>query len=82
MNAARRTATTTALTALLAATGLVLVAPASADPGRAVPAPHRMDGRAMEQMMASQGEQGMANMMQRSPAMQRMHAQMMGGSPS
>ena len=82
MTAARRTAMTAALTALAASAGLVLVAPASADPGRGVPAPHRMDGRAMEQMMASQGEEGMAAMMQRSPAMQRMHTQMMGGAAS
>lgn len=82
MTAVRRTVTTAALTALVAAAGLVSVAPASAAPGKARPAPHVMDGRAMQQMMASQGDRGMAAMMERSPAMQRMHAQMMAGTSS
>lgn len=82
MTVARRTAATTALTALAAAAGLVLSAPASAAPGGATPTPHQMGGRAMTGMMASQGDEGMTAMMQRSPAMQRMHAQMMGGAAS
>ena len=82
MTARRRTATTTAMTAALAAAGLLIAAPASAAPGKAQPAPHQMGGKAMEGMMASQGDRGMAAMMERSPAMQRMHAQMVGEAGS
>lgn len=79
MSTARRTATTAALTALVTAGGLLLTAPAFAEPGRQAPAGPRgmMNGPAMEKMMASQGDRGMSAMMQ-TPAMKRMHAQMSG----